>query len=79
MPGYNELLPVTSLPMTPDQLTAAMTNLARSIADMQSYRGIPQLQPASWLLPQSAVASATGLYVKIITFMISTKYHVILH
>jgi hypothetical protein len=32
MPGYNEPLQVTSLSITPDQLTAAITDLARSVA-----------------------------------------------
>jgi hypothetical protein len=32
MPGYDEPLAVTSSPITPDQLTAAITDLARSAA-----------------------------------------------
>jgi hypothetical protein len=32
MTGYNEPLPVTSSPMTLDQLTAAITDLVRSVA-----------------------------------------------
>jgi hypothetical protein len=47
MPDYNEPLPVTSSPMTPDQLTAAITDLAHSVAAIQSYLGLPPLQPAS--------------------------------
>jgi hypothetical protein len=43
MPGYDEPLSVTSSPMTPDQLTAAITDLARSVATIQSYLGIPPL------------------------------------
>jgi hypothetical protein len=43
--------PVTSSPMTPDQLTAAITDLARSVATIQSYLDISPLQPASWPLP----------------------------
>jgi hypothetical protein len=57
MPGYDEPLPVTSSPMTPDQLTAAITDLARSVAAIQSYLDIPPLQPANWLLSQSGVTS----------------------
>jgi hypothetical protein len=55
LPGYDEPLPVTFLPMTPDQLTAAITDLTRSVAAIQSYLGILPLQPASWPLPQSVV------------------------
>jgi hypothetical protein len=62
MPGYDEPLPVTSTPMTPDQLTAAITDLARSVATIQSYLGIPPLQLASWPLPQSAVASLPPVF-----------------
>jgi hypothetical protein len=43
--------------MTPDQLTTAIIDLAHSVVAIQSYLGIPPLQPASWLLPQSAVVS----------------------
>jgi hypothetical protein len=50
IPGYDEPLSITSSPITPDQLTAAITDLARSVAAIQSYLGIP-------LLPQSTVAS----------------------
>jgi hypothetical protein len=57
MPGYDELLPVTSSPMTPDQLTAAITDLTCSVAAIQSYLGIPPLQLANWPLSQSGVAS----------------------
>jgi hypothetical protein len=32
MLGYNKLLRVTSSPMTPDQLTVAITDLARFVA-----------------------------------------------
>jgi hypothetical protein len=32
MPGYDESLPVTCSPMTPDQLLAAITDLTRSVA-----------------------------------------------
>jgi hypothetical protein len=32
MPGYDEPPRVTSSPMTPDQLTTAITDLARSVA-----------------------------------------------
>jgi hypothetical protein len=38
-------------------LTAAITDLARSVVAIQSYLGIPPLQPASWPLSQSGVAS----------------------
>jgi hypothetical protein len=62
MPGYDEPLPVTSSPMTPDQLTAAITDLARSVATIQSYLGIPPLQPAGWLLPQSAMVSLPPVF-----------------
>jgi hypothetical protein len=62
MPGYDEPLPVTSSPMTPDQLTAAITDLARSVAAIQSYLGIPPLQPASWPLSQSGVASLPPVF-----------------
>jgi hypothetical protein len=62
MPDYDEPLPVTSSPMTPDQLTAAITDLARSVAAIQSYLGIPPLQPASWSLPQSVVASLPPVF-----------------
>jgi len=69
MPGQDEMLPVTSSPMTPDQLTAAITDLACSVADIQSYLadiqsylGIPPLQPASWPLPQSVVASLPPVF-----------------
>jgi hypothetical protein len=62
MPGYDEPLPVTCSPMTPDQLTAAITDLARSVAAIQSYLGIPPLQPASWPLPQSAVVSLPPVF-----------------
>jgi hypothetical protein len=48
--------------MTPDQLTTAITDLARSIAANQSYLGIPPLQPASWLLLQSAVVSLPPVF-----------------
>jgi hypothetical protein len=48
--------------MTPDQLTAAITDLARSVVTIQSYLGIPLLQPASWPLPQSAVASLPPVF-----------------
>jgi hypothetical protein len=37
--------------MTPDQLTAAITDLVCSVAAIQSYLRIPPLQPASWPLP----------------------------
>jgi hypothetical protein len=47
MLGYDVLLPVTSSPMMPDQLTAAITDLAHFVADIQSYLGILPLQPAS--------------------------------
>jgi hypothetical protein len=47
MSGYDEPSPVTSSPMTPNQLTAAITDLARSVAAIQSYLGILPLQPAS--------------------------------
>jgi hypothetical protein len=30
--------------------TLAITDLVRSVAAIQSYLGIPPLQPASWLL-----------------------------
>jgi hypothetical protein len=43
--------------MTNEQLTAAILDLSKMVAGIQSYLGIPPLQPASWLLPQSAVAS----------------------
>jgi hypothetical protein len=36
MSGYDEPSSVTSTPMTPDQLTAAITDLARSVADIYS-------------------------------------------
>jgi hypothetical protein len=62
MPGYDEPLSVTSSPMMPNQLTAAITDLARSVAAIQSYLGIPPLQPASWPLPQSAVASLPPVF-----------------
>jgi hypothetical protein len=64
MSGYDEPLPVTSSPITPDQLTAAITDLACSVVAIQSYLGIPPLQPASWLLLQSAVVSATGFLLR---------------
>jgi hypothetical protein len=48
--------------MTPDQLTAAITDLARSVAAIQSYLGIPPLQLASWPLPQSVVASLPPVF-----------------
>jgi hypothetical protein len=48
--------------MTLDQMTAAITDLARSIAAIQSYLGIPPLQPASRLLPQSAVVSLPPVF-----------------
>jgi hypothetical protein len=47
MPGYDEPPLITSSPMTPDQLTAAITDLVRSVVAIQSYLGIPPLQPAS--------------------------------
>jgi hypothetical protein len=62
MPGYDEQLPVTSSPMTLDQLTAAITDLARPVAAIQSYLGIPPLQPTSWSLPQSVVASLPPVF-----------------
>jgi hypothetical protein len=62
MSGYDEPLPVTSSPMTSDQLTTAITDLARSVAAIRSYLGIPPLQPASWLLPQSTVASLPPVF-----------------
>jgi hypothetical protein len=62
MTGYNEPLPVTSSPMTLDQLTAAITDLVRSVAAIQSYLSIPLLQPASGLLPQSAVVSLPPVF-----------------
>jgi hypothetical protein len=62
MPGYDEPLPITSSPMTPDQLTATIVNLARSVAAIQSYLGILPLQPVSWPLPQSAVASLPPVF-----------------
>jgi hypothetical protein len=48
--------------MTPDPLTAAITDLARSVAAIQSYLGIPPLQPASWPLSQSGVASLPPVF-----------------
>jgi hypothetical protein len=48
--------------MTPDQLTTAITDLARSVTAIQSYLGIPPLQPASWLLPQSVVVSLPPVF-----------------
>jgi hypothetical protein len=36
MPGYDEPPSVTSSPMTMEQVTAAITDLARSIADIYS-------------------------------------------
>jgi hypothetical protein len=48
--------------MTPDQLTTAITDLDCSVAVIQSYLGIPPLQPASWLLPQSAVVSLPPVF-----------------
>jgi len=48
--------------MTLDQLTAAITDLARSVADIQSYLGIPPLQPTSLPLPQSVVASLPPVF-----------------
>jgi hypothetical protein len=36
MPGYDESLPVTSSLMTMEQVTAPITDLARSIADIYS-------------------------------------------
>jgi hypothetical protein len=48
--------------MTPDQLTAAIIDLARSVAAIQSYLGIPPLQPASWPLPQSTMASLPPVF-----------------
>jgi hypothetical protein len=48
--------------MTPDQLTAVITDLTRSVVAIQSYLGIPPLQPASWLLPQSAVVSLPPVF-----------------
>jgi hypothetical protein len=62
MPGYDEPLPVTFSPMTLDQLTVAITDLARSVATIQSYLGIPPLQLARWTLPQSAVASLPPVF-----------------
>jgi hypothetical protein len=62
MSGYDEPLPVTSSPITPDQLTAAITDLACSVVAIQSYLGIPPLQPASWLLLQSAVVSLPPVF-----------------
>jgi hypothetical protein len=62
MPGYDEPLPVTSSPVMPDQLTAAITDLVRSIAAIQSYLGILPLQPASWPLLQSVVASLPPIF-----------------
>jgi hypothetical protein len=62
MPGYDEPLPVTSSPMTPDQLTTAITDLVRSVVAIQSYLGIPPLQPVSWPLPQSVVASLPPVF-----------------
>jgi len=47
-PGYDEPLPIISSPMMPDQLTAAITDLACFIADSP---------PSS---PTSAYPSATG-------------------
>jgi hypothetical protein len=62
MLGYDEPLPVTSLLMTPDQLTVVITDLVRSVAAIQSYLGIPPLQPASWPLSQSGVASLPPVF-----------------
>jgi hypothetical protein len=45
--------------MTPYQLTAAITDLARFVAAIQSYLGIPPLQPAS---SQSVVVSLPPVF-----------------
>jgi hypothetical protein len=62
MSGYDEPLPVTFSLMTLDQLIAAITDLARSVAAIQSYLGILPLQLASWSLPQSTVASLSPVF-----------------
>jgi hypothetical protein len=43
--------------MTNEQLTAAVLDLGKMVAGIQSYLGLPPLQPASWSLSQSGVAS----------------------
>jgi hypothetical protein len=48
--------------MTPDQLTAAITDLSRSVTAIKSYLGIPSLQLASWPLSQSGVASLPPVF-----------------
>jgi hypothetical protein len=48
--------------MTNEQLTAVVLDLGKMVAGIQSYLGIPPLQPASWPLPQSAVASLPPVF-----------------
>jgi hypothetical protein len=48
--------------MTPDQLTAAITDLVRSVTAIQSYLDIPPLQPTSWPLSQSGVTSLPPVF-----------------
>jgi hypothetical protein len=69
MPGYDEPSPVISSSMTLDQLTAAITDLVRFIAAIQSYLDILPLQPASWPLPQLVVVSLLGYGTTLLPFL----------